>query len=205
MKNRWITAVVGIIMLAACGEAEVATSAADGVESSSENSTTTQESVANEAEDGSAQAANLRQFFEANPWRIVDRAGFDTTLPDGLVAFEIFGPDAIITLQALPCGRWGGSPIEWNDQGFMLTDTANTEGGVVTEDIQCGPGDDLFDLLARGLESDQFVATISDNGTTATLRKGDRTLTLAPTTTDPPSTTAAPPVTEAVATTTTVP
>ena len=78
-----------------------------------------------------------------------DRVGFATTLPDGVVAFEQFGADDIITLVVLAWGRWGGHPIEWNDEGFMLTDSANTEGGVDTIDIGCGPGDDLFDLLAR--------------------------------------------------------
>lgn len=173
--------IAGALFLASCGDAALSTSG-----------------------DTDSESANLQQQFEANPWRIFDREGFATTLPDGLATFEQFGADDIITLQILPCGRGGGQPIEWNDDGFVLTDSANTEGGVDTEDIECGPGDDLFDLFARGVGPDQFVAEISDDGTSATVSKGDLVLELVPTSTTTPPETAVPPSTVGETTTTTI-
>lgn len=154
------------------------------------------------------ESSATQQRSEANPWRIVDRVGFATTLPDSLVTFEQFGADDIITLEIPSCGRWGARPIEWNDEGFVLTDSANTEGGVETIDIGCGPGDDLFDLLARGVGPDQFAVEISEDGEAATVSKGELVLELVPTTnpitTEPSTHTTVPPtVVEATTTTTT--
>ena len=159
-----LVAIVGLFLLAACGEASVST-ASTGDGESADRSTN-----------------ELQARFEANPWEIVDREGFTTVLPDGVVTFEHFGADDIITLEILPCGGWGGHPIEWNEQGFILTDSLNTEGGLDTLPIECGPGDDLLDLLDRAVDPEQFFVEISDDGSTATVSRGERVLNLVPTT-----------------------
>jgi len=200
-------ALFALLVLAACGNDSVNTADRDG---GSSDVVINDDPAADAPNDGAtdsdaqAQVATLQALFEANPWRIVDRSGFDTVLPDGIVTFETFGADDIITVQVLPCGRSSGRPILWNEQGFVITESANATGGIDTTDQECGPGDDLFELLPQGIDPEQFIVTIASDGTTATVSKGERTLTLSPTTiAPPPLSTVAPPVTAASTTTTT--
>ena len=156
-----LVAIVGLFLLAACGESSGST-VSTGDSESAERSIT-----------------ELQEFFEANPWQLVDRTGFDTEQLETLITFEVIEPDDTITITLVDCGWVNIHAIEWNDEGFALTDSQNSIGGYGTESQDCF--DDIQQLLIRGRGSDQFDVEIADDGNTAVLDKGSRTLTLQPT------------------------
>ena len=165
-----------------CGGASVSTSSDSG---SSETSNTEQ-AVNAEVTATPTGAAELKEFFEANPWDLVGRTGFDTEQLETLVTFEVMGPDDTITITLVACENSATHAISWNDEGFALTDSLNAEGGYASEDQDCF--DDVQSILFRTFagDDDQFDVDIADNGETAVLSRGDRTLTLAPVGTELP-------------------
>ena len=119
--------VVGVLLLAAaCGETSVSTD--EGQDS---------EPVAAEGA-----AADLQSMMEANTWQIVDRSGFETSVVDGEVSFQVTESWPNIRLVSLPCGREGLAAIEWNEEGFRVVDLPpDSEIAFGTEDSGCSPPD----------------------------------------------------------------
>ena len=139
--------------------------------------------------DAAREAEELQEFFEANSWDILEHSGFDIELIDSRVAFEDRDLDDVVIFSVVGCPRRGVSPIAWSETGFALTDWAPTDAENVGDDIGCADDftDAAFDdlsraVLMRGPNLDQFDVEIDDDTGQAILRKGDLTLTLAPTT-----------------------
>ena len=120
-----------------------------------------------------------REVLTAAPWQIVERTGFNSTPVDGLVTFSTVDSFEAIFLEAVPCGLSTGSAIEWNEAGFTLV-IADEYGEFDITAVECEPDDDLLSFLDLGLADDQVLAELSADETTATLRRGEQALTLAP-------------------------
>ena len=157
-----LVAIVGLFLLAACGEASVSTTSTEDGSGTSDLAT-----------------ASLQDRFEANQWELVDRAGFDTEQGEVLFTFEVMELDDTITMRLVDCGWESTHAILWSDGGFALTESQNSDGGYGTDDQGCF--DDMQQLLIKGRSAGQFVAEISDDGTSATVTRGGRVLHLVPT------------------------
>ena len=157
-----LVAIVGLFLLAACGESSVSTTSTEDGSGTSDLAT-----------------ASLQDRFEANQWELVDRAGFATDQVETLVTFEVMGLDDTITITLVDCGWVNIHAIEWTDGGFALTESQNPSGDYLTNDQDCR--DDIQQLLIKGRSAGQFLADISDDGTSATVTRGGRVLHLVPT------------------------
>ncbi len=157
-----LVAIVGLFLLAACGESSVSTTSTEDGSGTSDLAT-----------------ASLQDRFEANQWELVDRAGFATDQVETLVTFEVMGLDDTITITLVDCGWVNIHAIEWTDGGFALTESQNPSGDYLTNDQDCR--DDIQQLLIKGRSAGQFLAEISDDGTSATVTRGQRVLHLVPT------------------------
>ena len=130
---------------------------------------------------GQANDVELPQFFATEDWQIVERTGFATSQIDGLVSFSNVGNYSVFNLTSLPCGRAGSSAIEWNESGFKLIEPEDPNIGFGTNDAGCDPPDDLhLRFLTFGLNGDQIDVEIAEDGTSATMTKGNSSLTLIP-------------------------
>ena len=140
-----------------------------------------------------ADSESLQVFFEANPWEIIERTGFDTTPVDGLVIFETYGSTPGVVMRATTCPWSGNRAIEWDDEGYTLLaqppppedpnepiEEFNVPTGQPEGD--CGPEDDLLlRFLTRGGDGgDRTQIEISEDRSSAVLTKGSRTITLSP-------------------------
>ncbi len=118
-------------------------------------------------------ADELRGFFEATEWEIIERSGFETSTTGGTVSFvEV---EQIVFMGLTTSDNVNGSlMIQWNDEGF--TSVADDQGFTGSHDDAGTVEPDLFQFLDGG----RYLTEIYEDGSMAILSNRGRTLVLTP-------------------------
>lgn len=163
-----------LLLVSACADTDATVSAEDVANDGSAEESQGIEATGADNGDGPTKTADeLRGFFEATEWEIIERTGFETSTIGGTVSFgEV---EQLLFMGLITSDGVNGSlMIEWNDEGF--TSVADDQGFTGSHDDAGTEEPDLFEFL----NGESFLAEISDDGSVATLRSRGRALVLGP-------------------------